>query len=57
MVMNALRVVKLRDLCFTDMMCLVFVYNPLDMFVFVFSWVRPDRILLLRLDNKVIVFL
>ena len=40
MVMNALRVVKLRDLCFIDAMCLVFVYNPVDMFVFVFSWVR-----------------
>lgn len=33
---------QLRYLCFIDGMCLVFVFNPVDMFVFVYSWLRPE---------------
>lgn len=54
--MNALTVIS-WEVFVSLMWCVLFlVFNPVDMFVFAFSWVRPETISLLWLENRVILF-
>lgn len=36
-------------------MCLIVVLNPVDMLVFVSSWVRPETLILLRLGSTILL--
>ena len=50
-------VVKSSELCLIDVVLCVVVFNLVDMFVFIFFWVRPKTIFLLQQWSYLILFL